>query len=118
VPKPHDFSLKLTRVIEPKGQPGVELATLEDAARFMGKMRPFRLAWPHLDYAAELMLIAAATAKRRTSKERRRRWNERYGVTIGCDDAARFLLAWRDCGQTEDGTPRVRQVQQTGAIPD
>jgi hypothetical protein len=40
VPKPHDFRLKLTRVIEPKGQPGVELATL-DAAR-LGKMRPFK----------------------------------------------------------------------------
>jgi hypothetical protein len=32
-------------------------------------------------------------AKRRTSRERQRRWNERYGVTIGCDDAARFLFA-------------------------
>ena len=43
MPKPqkHNFILKLTRVIEPKGGPGVELATLEDAARFMGKMRPF-----------------------------------------------------------------------------
>jgi hypothetical protein len=58
VPKPqkHDFSLKLTRVIEPKGGPGVELATLEDAARFMGKMQPFRQRWPHRDYAAELVL--------------------------------------------------------------
>jgi hypothetical protein len=39
VPKPdkRDFSLKLTRVIEPKGGPGVELATLEDAAQFMGE---------------------------------------------------------------------------------
>jgi hypothetical protein len=60
----HDFRLKLTRVIEPKGGPGVELATLEDAARFMGKMRPFRLAWPHWDYAAELLLIAATTRKK------------------------------------------------------
>jgi hypothetical protein len=32
-------------------------------------------------------------AKRRTSKERQRRWKERSGVTIGCDDDARFLLA-------------------------
>ena len=34
VPKPqkHDFSLKLTRVIKPKGGPGVELATLEEIA--------------------------------------------------------------------------------------
>jgi len=60
VPKPqkHDFSLELTRVIEPKGGPGVELATLEDAARFMGKMRPFRQRW---EYAAELVLVAANT---------------------------------------------------------
>jgi hypothetical protein len=63
VPKPqkHDFSLELTRVIEPKGGLGVELATLEDAAGFMRKMRPFRQRCPHWDYAAELVLIAAAT---------------------------------------------------------
>jgi hypothetical protein len=59
----HDFSVKLTRVIEPKGGPGVELATLEDAARFMGKMRPFRQRWPNWDYAAELVLIAATTGE-------------------------------------------------------
>jgi hypothetical protein len=29
----HDFSLNLSRVIEPKGGPGVEFANLEDAAR-------------------------------------------------------------------------------------
>ena len=69
------------------------MATLEDAARFMGEMRAFRQAWPHWDYAAELVLVAATTGKRPTSKERRRRWNERYGVTIGCDDAPRFLFA-------------------------
>jgi len=65
VPKPqkHDFSLELTRVIEPKGGPGVESATLEDAARFMGKMRPFRQRWPHWDYAAELVLVAANTGQ-------------------------------------------------------
>ena len=60
----HDFSLKLTRVIEPKGGPDVELATLEDAARFMGKMQPFRQAWPWWDFAAELVLKAAATGRR------------------------------------------------------
>jgi hypothetical protein len=32
--KAHDFKLALTRVIEPTGGPGAELATLEDAARF------------------------------------------------------------------------------------
>jgi hypothetical protein len=31
-----DFKLALTRVIEPTGGPGAELATLEDAARFVG----------------------------------------------------------------------------------
>jgi hypothetical protein len=34
-----DFKLALTRVIEPTGGPGVELATLEDAARFVGLLR-------------------------------------------------------------------------------
>ena len=35
----HDFKLALTRVIEPTGGPGAELATLEDAARFIGSAR-------------------------------------------------------------------------------
>jgi hypothetical protein len=33
----HDFSLKLTRLIEPKGEPDVGLASLEDSARFHGE---------------------------------------------------------------------------------
>ena len=61
--KKHDFSLKLTRIIEPKEGPGVELATLEDAARYMGHMRPWRQTRPHWDYAAELVLIAATTGE-------------------------------------------------------
>jgi len=36
----HDFKLKLTRPIEPTGGPGVELATLEDAARFVALLKP------------------------------------------------------------------------------
>ena len=59
----HDFKLALTRVIEPTGGPAAELATLEDAARFIGLMRPWRQAWPHWDYAAELVLIAATTCE-------------------------------------------------------
>ena len=89
VPKPqeHDFSRKLTRVIEPKEAPGVELATLEDAARFMGTCGPggrhgrigiMRRSW---------CSSPRPRAKKRTSRERQRRWSERYGVTIGCDDA-------------------------------
>jgi hypothetical protein len=29
----------------------------------MGEMRAFRQAWPHWDYAAELVLVAATTGK-------------------------------------------------------
>ena len=57
----YDFKLALTRVIEPTGGPGAELATLEDAARFVGPMRPRRQARPHWDFAAELLLKAAQT---------------------------------------------------------
>jgi hypothetical protein len=59
-----DFSLGLTRVIEPTSGPGVELATLEDAARFVGAMKPWRQARPHWDFAAELILRAATTGKK------------------------------------------------------
>jgi hypothetical protein len=56
-----DFKLALMRVIEPTGGRGAELATLEDAARFVGLMRPWRQARPHWDFAAELLLKAAQT---------------------------------------------------------
>jgi hypothetical protein len=62
-PQKQDFSLKLTRVIEPKEGPGVELATLEDAARFIGHVRPWRQVRPHWEYAAELVLVAATGAE-------------------------------------------------------
>jgi len=57
----YDFKLALTRVIDPTGGPGAELATLEDAARFVGLIRPWRQARPHWDFAAELLLEAAQT---------------------------------------------------------
>jgi len=50
------FTRELGRMIEPTGGPGVELATLADAARFVGNMRPFRRAWPWWDFAAESVL--------------------------------------------------------------
>jgi hypothetical protein len=59
----YDFKLALTRVIEPTGGPGAELATLEDAARFVGLMKPWRQARPHWDFAAELLLKAAQKAR-------------------------------------------------------
>jgi hypothetical protein len=49
------------RTIEPTGGPGAELATLGEAARFVGLMRPWRQARPHWDFAAELLLKAAKT---------------------------------------------------------
>jgi hypothetical protein len=59
-----NFKLALTRVIVPTARPGVELATLADAARFVAMLRPFRQARPHWDFAAELLLKAAETGKR------------------------------------------------------
>jgi hypothetical protein len=38
----YDFNLALTRVIEPTRGPRAELATLQDAARFIGQMKPWR----------------------------------------------------------------------------
>jgi hypothetical protein len=60
---PYDFKRALTRVIEPKGGPGAELATLADAARFIGLMKTWRQSRPHWDFAAELLLKAAQTRK-------------------------------------------------------
>jgi hypothetical protein len=57
------FGRRLARRIEPTSGPGAELVTLEDAARFMGHMRPWRQARPTWDYAAELILRAATSGK-------------------------------------------------------
>jgi len=83
-PQKHDFSLRLARVIEPKEGPGIELASLEDAARFIGHMRPWRQVRPHWSMRRSWRSSPRPRAKRRTSRERQRRWSERYGVTIGC----------------------------------
>jgi hypothetical protein len=56
----YDFKLALTRVIEPTGAPGIELAALANAARFVGRMKPFRQARPHWDFATKLLLKAGA----------------------------------------------------------
>ena len=63
-----NFKLALTRAIEPTGSPGfevIELATLEDASRFVALLRSWRQARPHWDFAAEPLLRAAETGKRR-----------------------------------------------------
>ena len=59
----HDFKLALTRPIKPTGGPGVTLATLGDAARFVGWISPSRKARPHWRYAVELLLKAAEIRK-------------------------------------------------------
>ena len=59
----YDFKLALTRVIEPTGGPGAEFSTLEDAARFVGLIRPWRQARQHWDFATELLLKASQTRK-------------------------------------------------------
>jgi hypothetical protein len=61
--KAHDFTRKLARLIEPTGGPGVELLTLEDAARFIAAMKPWRQGRPHWDFATELLLTAAKSGK-------------------------------------------------------
>jgi hypothetical protein len=58
------YGRKLTHGVEPAGRPGVELVTPDDATRVMDNMCPFRQAWPHWDFAAELVLKAAAAGKR------------------------------------------------------
>jgi hypothetical protein len=63
MPPAYDLKLALTRVIKPTGGPGVELATLEDAARFVGRMKTWPQARPHWDFAAELLLKAAESRK-------------------------------------------------------
>jgi hypothetical protein len=45
------------------GRPGVTLATLGDAARFVAWISPSRKARPHWRYAVELLLKAAETRK-------------------------------------------------------
>jgi len=57
----YDFNLALTRVIEPTRGPRAELATLQDATRFIGQMKPWRQVRPYWDFAADLLLKAAAT---------------------------------------------------------
>jgi glutamine amidotransferase PdxT len=59
----HDFSQPLAHVIEPTGGPGVELATLADAARFIGLCQPWRQARPHWDHCAGEILKAAETRR-------------------------------------------------------
>jgi hypothetical protein len=54
-----NFKLALTRAIEPSGGPGVELTTLEDAARFVALLRTWRQARP-IERAATLIVFGIA----------------------------------------------------------
>jgi hypothetical protein len=60
----YDFTKRLSRVIIVTGGPGTELETLEDAAKFISLLRPFRQTRPHWEFAADLILRAAESGKR------------------------------------------------------
>jgi hypothetical protein len=60
-----NFKVALTRTIEPTAGLGVELAALEDAARFVAMLQPWRQERGHWYFAAKLLLNAAETGKRR-----------------------------------------------------
>ena len=59
--KPPDFKRLLAHPIKPTGGPQVLLVTLEDAARFIGLMEPWRQARPYWDRCAGEILKAAKT---------------------------------------------------------
>ena len=44
----------------------------------MGKMRPFRQAWPHWDYAAELMRLEGLSLAVRTAEHAWVHWRSLY----------------------------------------
>jgi hypothetical protein len=58
------FGRKLTVPIEPKMEPGAILETLEDCAKFVGRIPRWRQARPHWQFAAELILKAAKSGRR------------------------------------------------------
>jgi hypothetical protein len=59
-----DFKRLLAHPISPAGGPRVLLATLEDAAKFIGLMEPWRQARPYWDRCAGEILKAAKTGVR------------------------------------------------------
>ena len=59
-----DLKQLLAHPINPTGGPRVLLATLEDAAKFIGLMEPWRQARPYWDRCAGEILKAAKTGVR------------------------------------------------------
>jgi hypothetical protein len=59
-----DFTRKLARPIEPTGGPGALLETLEDAARFIGLLKPWRQTRPYWAHCAGEILKAAKSGTR------------------------------------------------------
>jgi hypothetical protein len=60
---PH-FKRLLAHPIKPTGGPAVLLVTLEDAAKFIGLMEPWRQTRPYWDRSASEILKAAKTGTR------------------------------------------------------
>jgi hypothetical protein len=73
IAKAADFKLALAHPIKPTGGPGVLLETLEDAARFIGLMKPWHQSRPYWDRCASEILKAARTGKRADIVEATRR---------------------------------------------
>jgi hypothetical protein len=67
--------------------------------RFLGHMQPSGQARPHWDYAAAPALNAATTGRRKDVAVATDQMERALRTDIGCDGAARFLLARRGCGQ-------------------
>jgi len=62
--KDPDFTRSLAHSVRSKGDPGVLFEALEDAARFIGLMEPWRQARAYWDRCAGEILKAAKTGKR------------------------------------------------------
>jgi hypothetical protein len=62
--KAPDFTRALAHPVQPKGDPGLLPQTLDDAAKFIGLMEPWRQARPYWDRCAGEILKAAETGKR------------------------------------------------------
>jgi hypothetical protein len=82
------FRRKLTIPIQPKVGPGAILETLEDCAKFMGRMHRCRHAPPHWEFAAELILKADKNGRRADVDAAGDRWSVPCGVTVGSNYTA------------------------------
>jgi hypothetical protein len=82
-----NFKLALARTIKPTAGAGVALATLEDAARFIALMKPFRQA---RFSQPSCFCGPPRLEKGETLRQQPPRWSERCGLRGGCDAARSY----------------------------